>query len=226
MSNPAAPQGAPATPPAAPPAPEGGQQPPAPAATPPVPSPPPSAPAQPAAPAVPAEKTFTQADLDRILDERMTRFEKSFNQKVAQSLGFTNPDEPVDPVKALEAAQGETATYRDVAAAAVAESVALAAGIKKERVETFIAIAQASGLLKDVNVADPSAKATLRAALEAKAGEYPEWKASALPGASGGDGQGAPTPDINQRIAAAEAAGDWSTVISLKRQKARERNAG
>jgi hypothetical protein len=202
VTNPAAPQSVPATPPA-----DTGQTtaPTTPAA--PVPTPPPSAPAQQQAPVgqtqdnrdmnaapaqQPAEKTFTQADLDRILTDRMSRFETSFQQKMAAALGIADPNAPVDPVKALEAEQGKAKAAYDLAIAATAESIALAAGIKPERVDTFVLIAQQAGLLKDVDIADPNAKSALRAALTAKASEYPEWKGTALPAASGGDRQAPP----------------------------------
>lgn len=225
MTTPAAPQSA------TPPAPADGQPTP-PATTPPVPGPPPAAPqgnrdmaavpAAPAAPAADAAKTFGVEDVNRIVQERLAADRAAQNKKFAEALGIVDPSAPVDPAKALEAEQGRTKAAYSLALAATAESIALAAGIKPERVETFVALANASGVLKDVDLADPAAKTALRTALETEAAKYPEWKGSTLPAASGGDRQGQAAPGIDEQIAAAQASGDWQTAISLKRQKARQ----
>ncbi|GAB2964382.1 hypothetical protein [Saccharothrix stipae] len=196
MTTPAAPQSA--TPPTTGPA-DG--QPAAPATTPPVPGPPPNAQPQgnrdmavapagePAATAADAPKTFGVEDVNRIVQERLAADRIAQNKKFAEALGIVDPSAPVDPAKALEAEQGKTKAAYSLALSATAESIALAAGIKPERVETFVALANASGVLKDVDLTDPNAKAALRTALETEAAKYPEWKGSALPAASGGDRQ-------------------------------------
>jgi hypothetical protein len=177
----------------------------------------PTAPAstQPAAPTADAPLNITQADLDRIITERLDKQKKQF----AAAFGGEDPKD-VDPVKALETEQGKTKTALDLALSATAESIALAAGIKADRVETFVAIAQHSGLLKDVDLSDPKAKAKLRTALETKAGEYPEWKGNTLPSASGGDRQTPGQPTLDERIAAAQKNGDLRLALALKREKA------
>lgn len=231
MTTPAAPQGAPTTPPAAPATPPVATPP---AATPPVPTPPPSgAPATPPAGQQGGEKTFTQTDVERILKDRMDRFEKSVAEKqtdamkkLAEVMGWQDPAAAKDPAELLKQAQQETGAVRNVAVAAVAEALALRAGIKPERIETFVAIAEKANLFKDVDLTDASARAALQAAVEKKAGEFPEWKGATLPGASGGDGQGGANPSLDERIATAEKANDWKTAITLKRQKAREQKGG
>lgn len=195
MTTPAAPQGAPAPAPATTP----------PAATPPVPTPPPSgAPAAPAVPTAPAStqpaapaaaepsKTFTQDDLDRILTDRLARQEKTFTDKFAQALGITDPNAVVDPAKALADSQAALSTAQSFAQASAAEALALAAGIKPEKVGDFVRLVDLKGALKNIDAADPAAvRAALKTAVDTKATAYPEWTGSALPGSSGGDRSGA-----------------------------------
>jgi len=227
VTTPAAPQSAPTTTaPANGPA-DGGQQ--APATSPaPVPAPPANQPAQPqgnrdmaaqpTAPATDAPK-FTQADLDRILDDRMTRFEKSFNTKMAQALGITDPAAEVDPVKALEAEKKTTATERTRADLADARSLATLAGVSKEHVETFLKLVDL-GPLKTLDRTDPAAvTAAIQKQVDAALTAAPMFKGSALPAASGGDRQGVGQPSLDEQIAAAQKSGDHATAIALKRQK-------
>lgn len=228
------PQGAPTPTPAAPPAPT-----PQPPAAPPAPVPTP--PANPPVPTPPAgsepsdaNKTFTQADLDRIIGDRLTRAEQTWQQKqdeaaaernkqLAAVFGITDPNATPDPAKLLEQAQQQATAAQQRADTAEAKAVALAAGVKPERLDLFLRLADVSGVLKDVDRSKPEAAGVaLKSAVDAALTAAPEFKGSALPSASGGDGQGAPTPDLDQRIAAAKEKGDWKTVITLSRQKARE----
>ncbi|SER95348.1 hypothetical protein SAMN05216188_11859 [Lentzea xinjiangensis] len=235
MSNPAAPQGAPAATPPAPVAPEGGQ-PPA-AATPPAPTPPASTPApqgtppaQPPAGQPGGEKTFTQADLDRIIGERLEKQQKALQsqqseqmKKLAEAMGWQNPEGAPDPAKLLEQAQQQANAYQQQAQSAMAEALAAQAGIRPERVGTFAKLVDLAGALKDVDPTSGDAVRTaIKSAVDAKAAEFPEWKGAVLPGSSGGDGQGGATPSLDERIAAATKAGNHALAISLQRQKARE----
>lgn len=179
----------PATQPAATSQQPGTTQPPAPAtgqqqdtgqqATPPKPGPPPN-----------AEKTFTQADLDRILNERLSRQEKSLGDKLAALFGnkTDDGDSTTKPEDVLKRAEDMLATARTTANNATAEALAQAAGIKPERIETFIGLANLAGALKDVDQNDAAAvKTAIKAAVDAKAAEFPEWKTTTAPAASGGD---------------------------------------
>lgn len=164
-------------------------------ATPPVPTPPPSAPTQTQAPTEqqPAEKNFTQADLDRILTERLDRQEKAFTDRLAKAFGVEDPAAVKDPAKLLEASQQETQTYRNLAINSTAEALALAAGIKPERIEMFARLVDLSGALKNVDATDPTAVRTaIKTAVDAKAEGLPEWKGTTLPSSSGGDRQQSP----------------------------------
>jgi hypothetical protein len=175
------------TPPAPPTDPSQGQ-PPAPVPTPPPNPPAPPAPAQPSAD---NGKTFTQADVDRIINERLQRAEQSwqtkqddFNKKLAELLGG-KPDE-TDPAKLLQQQQAATKAAQDTAIEAVAQALALKAGIKEDRVDMFVAIAKQAGMFSNVDLT-PDGKTALATALTAKANEFPEWKGTVLPAASGGD---------------------------------------
>lgn len=193
MTTPAAPQSA------TPPAPADGQ-PTAPAATPPVPGPPANAPAvqpqdnrdmaaAPTTPAGDAPKTFTQEDLDRILTDRMGRFEKSLNQKFAQALGITDPNAPVDPAAALQAAQQQAEQAQQRADLADARSLAALAGVSPDHVETFLKLVDL-GPLKDVDRTNAAAvSAAVKGAVDNALTAAPMFKGGALPAASGGDRQ-------------------------------------
>lgn len=142
---------------------------------------------QPPAAEPPAPKAFTQEDVDKLIGDRLTREREAQAKKYAELFGITDPNAPIDPAKALADAQAATKSAQEVAVAATAESLARAAGIKDDRIDTFIAIAQQSGLFKGVNLADTTAREALKVAVLAKASEFPEWKGGTLPAASGGD---------------------------------------
>ncbi|MBP2331235.1 hypothetical protein JOF56_011620 [Kibdelosporangium banguiense] len=165
----------------------------------PVPTPPPNPPAPPAGgqqppandvqpPANGGEKTFTQADVDRFITDRLARERDAQNKRFAQAFGIEDPNAAPDPAKAIADARTETQAAKDLAVDAVAEALALRVGIKPERVDTFIAVARQSGLFSNVDLTAAEAKTALAAALAVKANEFPEWKAGpTLPSASGGD---------------------------------------
>ncbi|WP_285610562.1 hypothetical protein [Actinokineospora globicatena] len=213
--NPAPPTGDPATPPATDPAP----------AAPPVPAPPANPPAQPST-GQGEPLGLTQADLDRIITTRLgqqkTQYEQQqadFQAKLAQAFGL-GPEEQ-DPAKALEAAQQQATAFQQQAQTAMVESLAMAAGIKPDKVPLFARLVDVPGALNGVNPADGTAVRTaLQSAVTATAALTPEFKGAALPASSGGDRQSGGTPSIDEQIAAAQKAGDWKTVIALKRAKA------
>jgi len=135
-----------------------------------------------------APKTFTQDDLDRILTDRLARQEKAFTDKFAQALGITDPNAVVDPAKALAEAQEATQAAYGLAHSSTAEALALAAGIKPDKVQDFVRLVDPKAVLKDVNPTDAAAvRAALNTAVAAKAASHPEWTGSALPAASGSD---------------------------------------
>lgn len=190
--------------PPAPGAPADGQ--PAPVATPP--AGPPATPAAPAAgapaptgtqqPGTEGDKPLglTQAELDRIIGDRLARAEQSWqakqaeqNKKLAALLGGET-DKPVDPADALKAAHAERDSAVELAHTSMAESLAALAGIRPDRVPVLAAMVDKVAALQGVDRANPVAvRAALDAAVQAKAAEFPEWKASALPASSGGDRQ-------------------------------------
>ncbi|MFJ8815434.1 hypothetical protein [Amycolatopsis thermoflava] len=142
-------------------------------------------------------KTFTQADLDRIISDRLSKAEKSWtdkqaeqNKKIAQALGLA-PDEEVDPAKALEQAQTTATAAQERADRAEAKALALAAKVKPERVDAFVRLCEISGALKGVDRSDEKAvAAAIKGAVEKGVEEYPEFKGGTLPNASGGDRSG------------------------------------
>lgn len=134
------------------------------------------------------EPKFTQADLDRIINDRITRERESQQKQWMAALGIQDPNAAKDPQQAAKAAQEQAATATQFAVDTLAEAVALSAGIKPDRVPVFLAVAKQAGLLTNVDLAKPTeARTALTAALTAKAGEFPEWKASTVAPSSGGD---------------------------------------
>jgi hypothetical protein len=190
--------------PAPAPAPVGGQPPaPAPApAAPPAPAPvggQPPAVGTPPAPVPAPPKTFTQADVDSIIQKRMTSFEDSFAKKMSGLFGT----EPADggkltPEAVLQQAKDIASGAQQVADGArlernltYAESLAKEAGIKPERLDVFLGLAGLAAALKDVDQNNPTAvKAAIKTAVDAKVTEYPEWKTTAVAAASGADRDG------------------------------------
>ncbi|MDQ0377950.1 hypothetical protein [Amycolatopsis thermophila] len=142
-------------------------------------------------------KTFTQADLDRIISDRLGKAEQSWqqkqadqNKKIAQALGLA-PDEEVDPAKALEQAQTTATQAQERADRAEAKVLAAAAGINPKRVDAFVKLCEISGALKGVDRSDEKAvAAAIKGAVEKGVEEYPEFKGGTLPNASGGDRSG------------------------------------
>ncbi len=231
------PQGAPTPTPAAPPAPPTPQPPAAPPA--PVPTPPANPPTpQPTPPADGEPLNLTKERFNEIITTRLNEAKTSWEQAaataqaernaaLAAALGITDPNATPDPAEMLKQAQQQATAAQQRADTAEAKALALAAGVKPERLDLFMRLADVSGVLKDVDRSKPeAATAALKSAVDGALTAAPEFKGTALPGASGGDGQGGATPGLNERIAAAEQKGDWKTAITLKRQKAREQAGG
>ncbi|PXY20326.1 hypothetical protein BAY59_31290 [Prauserella coralliicola] len=145
-----------------------------------------------------AGKTFTQADVDRLINERIQRERKTFedrqaeqNKQLAKVLGYGDDTDDVDPAKALEAEQSRATAAEQRADLAEAKVLAAAAGIKPERVGAFVKLCDISGALKGVDRADEKAvEAAIEGAVKKGVEEYPEFKGSSLPASSGGDRSG------------------------------------
>ncbi|MEA5367727.1 hypothetical protein VA596_49910 [Amycolatopsis sp., V23-08] len=135
-------------------------------------------------------KTFTQADLDAIVQKRMSGFEKSFADKLAGLFGGQSGEgaAAVKPEDVLKRAEGVLAAANQRANTATAEALAAAAGIKPERIDVFIGLANLTGVLNGVDQNDATAvKAAIKTAVDTEAAKYPEWKTDAPAAASGGD---------------------------------------
>lgn len=135
-------------------------------------------------------KTFTQSDLDRIITDRLTRDREQQRKQWANALGIDDGSSPPDPAEALKAAQGEASKAQTRADKAEARSLALAAGVKPERVETFLRLVDVSGALDGVDRAkDSTVTEALTGAVSGALETAPEFKGAALPATSGGDRQ-------------------------------------
>src|SRR5262245_43775751 len=171
--------GTPPTPPAPQPAPA--TQPPAPAPAPttaqpaPVPTPPAPAPTtgQPPAQQTPNGKTFSQDDVDRIVNDRMDRFEKSFGEKFAGQLLTALGGKPAEgdgkPTAEQMLAQAQQVVEQATTRAnfATARSFAQAAQIKPERLDALLGMVDLKAVLSNVDADNPSAvDAAIKAAVD------------------------------------------------------------
>jgi hypothetical protein len=136
-------------------------------------------------------KTFTQADLDRIVGERLADEQKKFQTQLEQAQATAGKSE-------LEAAQIERDRYKDQAttitqqsaqkvAAAEAKAAAFLAGAKADRVAHVVKNADLTKAVSEDGSVD---EAKVQAAIEAVLTEFPEWKTTPgtqTPGSSGGE---------------------------------------
>lgn len=165
---------------------------PAPAQTP---APTPAAPPQPAgqqpvtqpAPAQGTEKTFTQAELNQIINDRLTReresLTKSFGDKLAEVFGGKAPEgdgkQTSDDVLAQARQIVEQAQTR--ANTATARSFA-ASSVRDDRIDTLVGMVDVKAALSNVDVNNPAAvDAAIKAAVDAEAAKFPEWSRAAAP---------------------------------------------
>lgn len=168
--------------------------------------------------------------MNRIVTERLAKAEQSWQakqteqmQKLAEAFGWQDPNATPDPAKLLEQAQSQATAAQQRADNAEAKTLALAAGVKPERLDLFLRLVDVAGALKDVDRSKGDAASTaLKTAVDGALTAAPEFKGAVLPGSSGGDGQGGSTPSLDEQIAAAEKNRDFRTAIALKRQKAQQ----
>jgi hypothetical protein len=155
------------------------------------------------------------------VQKRLAAQEKALMAKFAKAFGVAPQD--ADPAKVAEQAQQQAGTYQKQAQAAMAESLAVLAGIKPDHVARFVKLVDLTGALKDVDPTDGTAvRAAIKTAVDAEAKLLPEWKGGALPASSGGDRQAGAAATLDEQIAAATKSGNWREAISLKRQKAHQ----
>lgn len=141
-------------------------------------------------------KTFTQAELDAILSKRLARERKQWEQQVEDAKKKAAMDETerlkAEKAEAEQKAQAAQAAANQRLIKAEAKVQAAALGVKPERIDYAIRLADLSG----VEVGDdgePDAKA-VKAAIEAVLRDVPELK-----GVSGSVGTGSnPGGDGNQ----------------------------
>jgi hypothetical protein len=151
-----------------------------------------------------AGKTFTQADLDRLINDRLQRAEQSWTEKQAEerrklaaALGIEDPSAPLDPAKALEDERAGRTAEQQRADRAEVRALALAAGVKKDRVAAFARLVDVAGALEGVDRSDEKAVTdALDKAVAAELDATPEFKGATLPSSSGGDRSGGGTQTV------------------------------
>lgn len=161
--------------------------------------PPPSndPPADPPADPPVGEKTFTQADLDKLIGERLAKEKVKYDQQIKDLTDNAGKSE-------VEKLTAERDRYKDQAesgsksgaerlAKAEAKTAALAAGGRGDRLAKIVAEANLDGVVDDDGTVDET---KLKTAVDKVLTDFPEWKAN--PGSSGGelggkDAEGKPT---------------------------------
>lgn len=144
----------------------------------------------------PKKLDLTQADLDRIIGERLAAERSRHEQalKDAQALAGKNETEKltIERDQATQRAQEATAKAAERIARTEAKVAAIAAGANPDRVAAIVRNADLAAAVKDGDVDETAIKAAVEKVLT----EYPEWKASAqqqAPSASGGELNGGQT---------------------------------
>ncbi|SNR33015.1 capsid assembly scaffolding protein Gp46 family protein [Blastococcus mobilis] len=133
---------------------------------------------------------FTQADLDRVLKQRLADEQAKWQKKLddAQALAGKNETEKltIERDQAQQRAAEATQKAAERVAKTEAKVAALAAGANPERVAAIVRNADLAAAVKDGDVDE----AAVKAAVEKVLTEYPEWKAGtqqSVPSSSGGD---------------------------------------
>jgi hypothetical protein len=134
------------------------------------------------------EAKFTQADLDRILGERLASEKTKHDQalKQAQELAGKNETEKltIERDQATQRAQEATQKAAERVAKTEAKVAAIAAGANPDRLAAIVRNADLTAAVKDGEVDEAAVKAAIDAVLT----EYPEWKkAHTGPSSSGGE---------------------------------------
>jgi hypothetical protein len=142
---------------------------------------------------------FTQADLDRVIGERLSAEQAKWQKKLddAQALaGKSETDKlTIERDQATQRAQEATQKAAERVAKTEAKVAAIAAGARPDRLDAIIRTADLTGAVKDGDVDE----AAVKAAVEKVLGDFEEWKAK--PGGptqsggelNGGGGDGKPT---------------------------------
>lgn len=132
------------------------------------------------------EPRFTQADLDRIVGERVAAERSKAQRQLeeAQALAGRNETEKltIERDQAQQRAQEATVKAAERVARTEAKVAAIAAGANPKRVDAIVRNADLAKAVKDGEVDEAAVAAAVAKVLE----EYPEWKADAPGSGSGG----------------------------------------
>lgn len=173
------------------------------------------------------DKTFTQADLDRIVQERLSRQAKQFEgydelkekAKKLDEIEEANRSELDKATRRAEEAEAQATALAEANKKALIRAAVVAEAAKQGAVDPDAVVALLPG--DAVTVDDGTvtgAEDAVKALLESK--KYLVGVSNASPGP--GDG-GARTPaqpaDLAEQIKSAEAEGDFSKAMSLKNQQ-------
>lgn len=142
-----------------------------------------------------AGKAFTQADLDRILNERLAKEREKFATQLEEAKATAGKSDLEAAQIKLQQTEAKLGTVTKTAAERIAKTeakvAAVTAGAKSDRITAVIAQADLTDAVsEDGEVDDAKVAAAIGKVLEA----FPEWKGTTVAGKSGGElGGGAET---------------------------------
>jgi len=144
-------------------------------------------------------KTITQEELDRIIQQRLQRERKKWEQQIEEERRKAAMTE-AERLKAekeeaeRKAQEAQVAAHRRIVQAE-AKAQALAMGVRPERIEYALRLAD----LSEVDVGDDGEPdvAAIKAALEKVLNDLPELRGATAPAKSGSEFQGGGTVDRN-----------------------------
>lgn len=162
------------------------------------------------------DTTFTQADIDRVVKDRLKRERTNWDKEQADAKKQADMTEAEKLKAAKDEAEGKVkeiqtkADQRTIKAEAKVQ--ALAAGVNPTRVDALLKLSDLSTItIGDDGEPDSNA---LKAAVAAALKDYPEFKAAAGNGKSGGDFSGG---NLNDKPLSVQIIGDMSQE-ELKRR--------
>lgn len=168
-------------------------------------------------------KTFTQEELDAILEARLKRAVPSDYEdlkKLAERVKAQEDQEKTDLQKALEAqalAEKKAGEALSKANATLRRAAIIAEASAQNAADTDVVIALLAGS-DDITVTDDGEVKGVKAAVAKLLKEKP-FLAKATAGATGGEFGGVNPATLDEKIREAESKGDWQTARRLKSAK-------
>lgn len=171
-----------------------------------------------------AGKTFTQAEVDALIEKRFSRMKKQAADEVRAELAEEARQAQMTEAERLKAEKDqmaatletERATIRTERVLTRAEALASKVG-NPDFVADIVQLAGIDGTFIDDNGKPDEAR--IQASIDAALEKRPFYKKGGAGAAGSEFGGGAGTPSIDQQIADAQKAGDAKRLVQLQNQK-------